>query len=99
MQYKNIGIDLGISPDDVDAIADNVRGNVENGFAAVLRQCLKTGISQKKIADALQSRTVGYGHLGKEFLAMTFVTVPRKKTPTTGGKCVSHPSTLEYNYR
>ena len=80
VQYHNIGIELGISSDDVDAIAENENRNVEKCFARVLKQCLQKGISQKKIADALQSKTVGYGHLGQQFLAMTFV---------TRGKCVS----------
>ena len=89
VQYPNIGLELGISSDDIDAIAENKRGNVEKSFEEVLRRCLKNGISQKKIADALQTKTVGYGHLGKEFLAMTFVTMPHKKTPAIGGECVS----------
>ena len=79
VQYKNIGIELGISPDDVEAIAENVRGNVEKGFTEVLRRCLRDGISQKRIASALQSKTVGYGHLGREFLAMKFVAPPKEQ--------------------
>lgn len=91
VQYNNLGLEIGISSDDIDAIAMNMRGIVENIFAEMLKRCLRKGISQKKIADALRSKTVGYGHLGKEFLAMKFVTVLHKKTPLTCGKCVSLP--------
>ena len=79
VQYQNLGYELGISPDDVDAIVENVGGKVEKGFAEVLKRCLKDGISQKKIADALQSRTVGYGHLGREFRTMKFVAPPKEQ--------------------
>lgn len=72
VKYYNIGIELGLSPDDVDAIVENVGGNVEKCFAEVLKRSLKREISQKKIADALQSDTVGYEHLGRQFLAMNF---------------------------
>ena len=79
VQYENIGIELGISPDDVQVIKENERGNVEKGFDEVLRRCLKKGISQKKIADALQSKTVGYEQLGREFLAKKFVAPPKEQ--------------------
>ena len=88
VQYHNIGIELGMSPDSVDAISDDMRGNVGRSFAEVLRRCLSNGISQKKIADALQSRIIGYGHLGREFLAMKFVTKPHKEISAIGSKCV-----------
>ena len=78
VQYQNIGIELGVQPDTIDAIADTQRGNVDKCFGEVLKLSLKDGISQKRIADALQSRMVGYGNLGQEFLAIKFV------TPKTG---------------
>ena len=72
VQYYNIGIELGVQPDTIDAIADTQRGNVDKCFEGVLKHCLKNGISQKRIAEALQSTMVGYGHLGEKFLAMKF---------------------------
>ena len=56
VQYENIGIELGISADDIEAITENVRGNVERSFAAVLKRCLKDGVPQKRLASALQSK-------------------------------------------
>ena len=79
VQYQNIGIELGVPPDTIDSIAETQRGNVDKCFGEVIRYCLKNGISQKRIADALQSRMVGYGHLGEEFLAKKFVkSIPQK---------------------
>lgn len=72
VKYQNIGIELGLSPDDVDAIVEDEGGKVEKCFVEVLKRCLKDGISQKKIADALQSTPVGYGYLGREFLDKKF---------------------------
>ena len=79
VQYYNFGIELGLSPDDVDVIVENAGGKVEKGFAEVLKRSLKCGISQAKIADALQSNTVGYGYLGREFLAMKFEARPKEQ--------------------
>ena len=67
-KWHNIGLELDIDPGTLDAIKTN-NEDVEDRFRAMLITWLK--MVQPKptlaaLAEALQSRTVGFGHLAEQ---------------------------------
>ena len=68
-KWYNIGLELDVDPGSLDAIEGSNK-NIEDCFRAMLTAWLK--MSQPKptgaaLAEALQSPTVGYGHLAEHF--------------------------------
>lgn len=80
-KYDHFGVAVGIDQDTIDAIEKSCK-KAEECFTQVLKECLRNGITQKKISDALKSKTVGYGRMGDEFLAVKFET-PQKPASTS----------------
>ena len=72
MKWYNIGLELEIDPGTLDAIkTDN--DNSDDRFQAMLKTWLKT-VQPKPtlaaLAEALQSPTVGFGHLAEQVQAL-----------------------------
>ena len=71
-KWYNIGLGLRINPGTLDAIVIN-NGNVEDRFRDMLGVWLKTNQPQPTkalLAEALQSRIVGYGYLAEHILSL-----------------------------
>lgn len=56
--YRNLGLVLGLSPGDIDAIELSNQYKVDACFGAVLKSVLNDGVSHEKLASALESKTV-----------------------------------------
>ena len=72
MKWYNIGLELDIDPGTLDAIK-NDNDSSDDRFRAMLTTWLK--MVQPKptlaaLADALQSPTVGFGHLAEQVLTL-----------------------------
>ena len=71
-KWYNIGLGLRINPGTLDAIEKNNR-NVDDQFRETLGVWLKTNQPQPTkalLAEALQSRIVGYGYLAEHILSL-----------------------------
>ena len=71
-QWYNIGLELEVDPGTLDVIEGNNK-DINNCFRAMLMTWLK--MVQPKptlaaLAEALQSPTVGFGHLAEQVLAL-----------------------------
>ena len=72
VKWYNIGLGLRINPGALDAIEKN-NGNVDDRFREMLGVWLKTNQPQPTkalLAEALQSRIVGYGYLTEHILSL-----------------------------
>ena len=72
VKWYNIGLGLRINPGTLDAI-EKSNGNVDDQFRDVLGVWLKTNQPQPTkalLAEALQSRIVGYGYLAEHILSL-----------------------------
>ena len=71
-QWYNIGLELDIDPGTLDVIEGNNK-DINNCFRAMLTSWLKM-IRPKPtlaaLAEALQSPTVGFGHLAEQILSL-----------------------------
>ena len=72
-QWYNIGLELSIPPGTLNVIEGNNRGDINSCFRAMLMTWLS--MDQPKptlaaLAKALQSPTVGFGHLAERIQAL-----------------------------
>ena len=71
-EYQNFGYALGLSSGDVAAIRETHHSNADDCFNAVLKEILKQGVTQEKLAEALESRMLGRVQLAKKVRAAIF---------------------------
>ena len=73
-KYYNLGIALRVSADDLDATERSSAYKVDECFTEMLKICLRRseGLSQRRLADALESHPVGYGNLGEKVRSVKF---------------------------
>ena len=73
-KYYSLGLALGVSAGDLDAIEKSCVCKVDDCFVEMLKVCLRSGsgLSQQALADALALPTVGFRHLGDQIRARTF---------------------------
>ena len=65
-KWYDVGVELLISPDTLDAIEENKRGICEAYFREMLKEWLrrpKPHPTWAELAEALRSPMIGYGHL------------------------------------
>ena len=71
-KWYNIGVELQVDPGTLDAIKGN-NEDIDGRFTATLNTWLKM-VKPKPtlaaLAEALQSPTVGFGHLAEEILSL-----------------------------
>ena len=72
-KYYDIGLELGLPSDAIDAIEKSSSHRVETIYTEMIKECLKLGlVTQKKLADAVSSRQVGYQYLSSDILDRRF---------------------------
>ena len=73
-QYNNLGYALGIPADTMTTIPRENFYRAEDCYDAVLREVLKCGVTQEKLAEALESRQLKYEQLAQRVRDHTFET-------------------------
>ena len=77
-KYSSLGIELGLAADFIDSIEATNRYRVDESFIEMIKACLRQRLlTQKKLADALSTNSVGFGYLSEEVLAVKFTTPPK----------------------
>ena len=72
-KYYSIGLELQLPSDTIDAIEKSSAYRVETIYTEMIKECLKLGlVTQKKLADAVSSRQVGFQYLREDILAAKF---------------------------
>ena len=73
-KYSNLGLEMGIKPDTIDAIEKSNHYKVDECFKAVLQEALRSEVPLTKhnLVNALRSSTVGFGKLASEVSQMNF---------------------------
>ena len=71
-RFFNIGLELGLQPATIDEIRKG-HNYINHCFLMMIKECLKQGlISKQKLAEAVSSPQVGFGHLREQILATEF---------------------------
>ena len=70
--YQNFAYVLGLTPGHVAAIRQTHHSVTDDCFNAVLTEILKRGVTQEKLAEALESKELGYVQLAQKVRAATF---------------------------
>ena len=71
--YQNLGYCLGVSPESVRAVQESNHYIVDKCFDEILKELLKPGLSRNRLAEALASGTMRYGHLAQRVRIANFV--------------------------
>ena len=67
-----------MSVETIDSFEKTHHGNTDECFKAVLAECLNTGVTQRRLANALKERTVGRAGMGDELLAMKITRIVKQ---------------------
>ena len=57
--YQSLGIELGLTPTDIEVIQMSHVMRVDDCFYAVIQNCMKNGLYQGDLIKALESRRIG----------------------------------------
>lgn len=70
--YKNLAYALGLDPALVTGIEQSKHWVTDECFSEILREVLQSGLSRKKLADVLESKTLRFGQLAKRVREANF---------------------------
>ena len=71
-EYYQLGLCMGLSGNDMDAINANNRGQVGACWTQTLKKCINRGLTQDELVKALCSTTVGMNEVAIRIRQMTF---------------------------